>query len=493
MHHASKLRLEKLRGISKAVSLNSTFNCTHALTIDEAMKQDPASQALDFSRDIYSVSRLNREVHAVLEGSFPLLWVEGEVSNLAQPASGHIYFSLKDSVAKVRCAMFRSRRLLLNFRPTNHQQVLVRARVGFYEGRGDFQLVVEHMEPGGEGGLRLAFDRLKLKLAAEGLFDEGGKRPLPGIPNQVGLITSPTGAAVRDLISVLRRRFAALPVVVYPAQVQGESAVEELVRALEIANARKECDVLIFARGGGSLEDLQAFNDERLARAIRRSEIPVVTGIGHEVDLCIADFAADRRGATPSAAAELVSPSAKHLMQSLLATRQRLSNAQLRILSAGRLQFAGTERQLRLLHPLGRLQRQQQRVDELQRRMEIVLVSRLKSWRGRLEPLSLRMKGASPHADLERRRLVAEALARQLKEVFERALESRSHHLARVLECIEARNPLATLSRGFSILRTMLDGRAVTDAAQVEPGDQVEAVLSRGRLVLKVVDRVTED
>ena len=266
------------------------------------------NRSLDFSRDIYSVSRLNREARAVLEGGFPLLWVEGELSNLAQPASGHIYFSLKDPAAQVRCAMFRSKRLLLGFKPANHQQVLVRARVGLYEGRGDFQLIVEHMEPAGEGALRLAFERLKQKLAAEGLFDAATKQPLPAMPRQVGLITSPTGAAVRDLLTVLERRFPALPVLIYPAQVQGQSAAAELVAALDLANERAECDILILARGGGSLEDLQAFNDEALARAVHRSAIPVVTGIGHEIDLSIADLVADQRGATPSAAAELVAP-----------------------------------------------------------------------------------------------------------------------------------------------------------------------------------------
>ncbi len=457
------------------------------------MKQDPASKALDFSRDIFSVSRLNREVRAVLECSFPLLWVEGEVSNLAQPASGHIYFSLKDSAAQVRCAMFRSKRLLLNFRPANHQQVLVRARVGLYEGRGDFQLIVEHMEPAGEGALRMAFERLKQKLAAEGLFDEAQKRPLPAIPNIVGLITSPTGAAIRDLLSVLNRRFAALPVVVYPAQVQGNGAAEELVRALDIANARKECDVLILARGGGSLEDLQAFNDERLARAIRRSAIPVVTGIGHEIDLCIADYAGDKRGATPSAAAELVSPSARHLAQRLSASEQRLTNAQMRVLTAGRQRFAAAERHLRLLHPLGRLQRQQQRVDDLQRRVETALARSLEDWRSRFERLGSRMKGASPRRGLDRQGLLTETLYRRLREAAKRSVSSRSERLTRVVQGLEARSPLATLSRGYAILREMPAGRVITDAARVEPGAQVDARLARGSLKLAVVGTDEED
>lgn len=442
---------------------------------------------LDLSRDIYSVSRLNREVRAVLEGSFPLLWVEGELSNLAQPASGHIYFSLKDQAAQVRCAMFRSKRLLLGFKPASHQQVLVRARIGLYEGRGDFQLIVEHMEPAGEGALRLQFERLKQKLAAEGLFDEAKKQPLPFIPRQVGLITSPTGAAVRDLLTALERRFPALPVLIYPAPVQGQDAVEKLVVMLDLANARAECDVLILARGGGSLEDLQAFNDEALARAICRSAIPVVTGIGHEIDLCVADLAADRRGATPSAAAELVSPSAQHLGQRLQASEQRLNGALARALSACRQRFAAVERHLRLVHPLGRLQRRQQQLDDLQRRMATALMRKLEGAHGRLGPLAVRIKAASPKGRLERRRLIVDVLGRRLDEAGARILAACHERLGRAVQGLEARSPLATLTRGYAILREAGAERVITDASQVAAGDSVNAYLARGSLALDVV------
>jgi len=428
----------------------------------------------------------------VLEGGFPLLWVEGELSNLAQPASGHIYFSLKDPAAQVRCAMFRSKRLLLGFRPANHQQVLVRARVGLYEGRGEFQLIVEHMEPAGEGALRLQFERLKQQLAAEGLFDESRKRPLPSIPRQVGLITSPTGAAVRDLLTVLERRFPALPVLIYPAQVQGQSAAEELAAALELAGKRAECDVLILARGGGSLEDLQAFNDEALARAIRRSAIPVVTGIGHEIDLSIADLAADRRGATPSAAAELVSPSAQHMAERVRTCEQRLAGASTRALAARRQRFGAAERHLRLLHPLDRLRRRQQHVEALQHRLATVLEGRLAAARGHLEPLALRVRGASPQGELARRRLILNAFGRRLDEAMERSLDARGQRLARAAQGLEARSPLATLTRGFAILRRVPTGQVITDAGRLAPGDRVDARLARGSLVLEVVEAVGE-
>jgi exodeoxyribonuclease VII large subunit len=281
-------------------------------------------------RDIYSVSRLVRETRAVLEGSFPLLWISGEISNLAQPASGHIYFSLKDEIAQVRCAMFRMRRQQLRFQPANGQQVLVRARVSLYEARGELQLIVEHMEPAGEGALRLAFEQLKQKLGAEGLFDSDKKKPLPELPRQLGIITSPSGAAIRDLLSVLRRRFPALPVVLYPVQVQGTEAPRQIVRMLQLANRREECDVLILSRGGGSLEDLQPFNEEAVARAIHASRIPVVSGVGHEIDFTIADFVADHRAPTPSAAAELVAPDRLAWRRQLQQLGQRLSLVQLR-------------------------------------------------------------------------------------------------------------------------------------------------------------------
>ena len=260
-------------------------------------------------RDIYSITRLNREVRAVLEDSFPpSLWVRGEISNLAQPGSGHIYFSLKDKHSQVRCAMFRSANRHLRFAPENGREVLVRAGVSLYEGRGEFQLIVESMEPAGAGALQQAFEELKQRLLEEGLFADEHKQPLPAFPGTIGIITSPTGAAVRDIIHVLERRYARAGVIVYPVPVQGEGSAQQIAQAVDVANQRRECDVLILARGGGSLEDLWSFNEEIVARAIHHSVIPVVSGIGHEIDFTIADFVADQRAPTPSAAAEMVSP-----------------------------------------------------------------------------------------------------------------------------------------------------------------------------------------
>jgi exodeoxyribonuclease VII large subunit len=450
------------------------------------MSFEQRDSALDFTRDIFTVSRLNREVRAVLEGSFPLLWVEGELSNLSQPASGHLYFTLKDVAAQVRCAMFRSRRLLLAFRPAPGQQVLVRARVGLYEGRGDFQLIVEHMEPAGEGALRLALERLKRKLSAEGLFEAARKRPLPTFPRRVGLLTSPSGAAVRDLLSILRRRFPALAVRIYPAQVQGETAVKELTEALELANRRGDCDLLILARGGGSLEDLAPFNSEALARAIRASRIPVVTGIGHEIDLTIADLAADRRGATPSAAAELVSPSAEHLVQRLVAFEQRLFAAQTALLGRLRQRYAAAYRHLRFVHPLASVRRRQQRVDDLERRLRDALARHIGTARGRWQALSARLGATSPQHRLERLRLASLALQDRLWRVIAREIAARRGRLAGAAHALQALSPLATLSRGYAVVRQLPDKRILRRAAETAPGARIEALLAQGRVTARV-------
>jgi exodeoxyribonuclease VII large subunit len=287
-------------------------------------------------RVIYSVSQLNDQVKDLLEHSFPPLWVEGEISNFSCPASGHWYLSLKDSQAQVRCAMFRNRNQGLGFQPKNGLQVLARGRPGLYAPRGEFQLILDQIEPAGEGALRRAFELLKQKLQAEGLFDETYKQALPTVPDRIGIITSPTGAALRDILNVLRRRFPLGQVVIYPVPVQGTEAAPAIVRALKTAAERQECDLLVVARGGGSLEDLWAFNEESVARAIHACPLPVVSGVGHEIDFTIADFVADLRAPTPSAAAELVSPDVAEWRTRLL----RLP-AQLAVQQGRRLQQLG--------------------------------------------------------------------------------------------------------------------------------------------------------
>jgi exodeoxyribonuclease VII large subunit len=424
-----------------------------------------ADTIVDFTRDIWTVSRLNSEVRAVLDGSFPLLWVQGELSNLSQPASGHIYFTLKDEAAQVRCAMFRFKRRLLQFKPANGEVVLVRA---------------------GEGALRVELERLKQRLAAEGLFDEGKKRPLPSFPSQVGLITSASGAALHDLLTVLRRRLPLLPVLIYPAQVQGEGAAATLIDALELANRRADCDLLILARGGGSLEDLMAFNDEGLARAIRASAIPVVTGIGHEIDISIADLAADRRGATPSAAAELATPSAEHLAQRLQALQRRLPAAERRILEALRRKLEHAGRQLRLLHPMARLEQLSQKLDGLEARIRTTLSVRVARAQATLRSQRDRLLRATPLRYVESEGRSLRALHLRLERAVTHRVSARSERLASIARRLDALSPLSTLARGYSIVTLEATGELVRDATTVPDGARINVKCWRGQLVARV-------
>ncbi len=440
-------------------------------------------------RDIYSVSRLVRETRAILEGSFPLLWISGEISNLAQPASGHIYFSLKDEVAQVRCAMFRMKRQQLRFQPANGQQVLLRARVSLYEARGEFQLIVEHMEPAGEGALRLAFEQLKQKLGAEGLFDNEHKQPLPELPRQLGIVTSPTGAAIRDLLSVLRRRFPAMPVVLYPVQVQGTEAPRQIVRMLQLANRRNECDLLILSRGGGSLEDLQSFNEETVARAIYASRIPVVSGIGHEIDFTIADFVADRRAPTPSAAAELVVPDRMAWRRHLQQVRQRLSLVQLRKIEQLGEGLSSLRHRLRQQHPRQRLQQRAQRLDDLGQRLARAADLLLLRHNRRLEQLLGRLRLQSPAKRLEHLHLLHRTLGERLHRGMQQRLETSKARLAQQARDLHTLSPLNTLGRGYAIVSRERDGSIVRTASDVEIGDSIRARLTEGSLLCEVISK----
>jgi exodeoxyribonuclease VII large subunit len=446
-----------------------------------------AEQIVDFQRDIWTVSRLNAEARAILEGSLPLLWVQGEISNLAQPASGHCYFTLKDAGAQVRCALFRQRRQLLAFRPANGQQVLLRARLTLYEARGDFQLRVEHMEPAGEGALRLELERRKRRLAALGLFDEAKKRPLPALPAQIGVITSATGAAVHDLLTVLRRRLPLVPVLIYPVPVQGEAAAAAICGAIALANRRADCDLLILARGGGSLEDLMAFNDEALAQSIRASDIPVLTGVGHEIDLSIADLAADQRAATPSAAAEMAVPSAADLIQRLAALERRLGAALGGRRSAAAQRLIAASRRLHLRDPKARLEQFAQTLDRLQRRLDLAMRRGLERRAAALERRQAGLRAAAPRRRLQERRMRLAALSERLRGLGGQAVTVRRHRLVSVGGRLDALSPLAVLRRGYAIVTRKTDGAVLRAAADVRAGDEVGVRLAQGRLRASVV------
>ena len=436
-------------------------------------------------RDIYSVSRLNREVRVLLERGFGSLWLEAEISNFARPSSGHWYFSLKDAGAQVRCAMFRQRNMLCAFAARDGQKVLVRARIGLYEPRGEYQLIVDHMEDAGLGALQRQFEELSARLRGEGLFAAERKRPLPRLPMRIGVITSPTGAAVRDILHVLARRFPAAAVLIYPVPVQGALAAAEITGALELAGRRAECDVLILARGGGSLEDLWAFNDERLARAIVASPIPVITGIGHEIDFTIADFAADVRAPTPSAAAELVVPDAQEWLEAFAQFAVQLQRCMRRRLEERRERLRWLTGRAALVSPSARLGAQAQRLDELEQCLVRAMRRRLQEHGERLRWLSGRASRVSPSARLELQLSRLEGLDRRLSRAWRQATSSRREKLLPLIRTLHAVSPLATLERGYAIV-SLENGGILRDAAEVKPGTFIEARLARGRVRAKV-------
>ncbi len=440
------------------------------------------------SKDIYSVSRLNAEIRAVLEGSFPLLWIEGEISNLSTPRSGHSYFSLKDHHAQVRCALFRGKRQLLRFKPENGVQVLIRARIGLYEARGDFQLVVEHMEAAGAGALQQAFDELKAKLKKEGLFDTSRKKPLPTYPRRIGIITSATGAAVRDILQVLRRRFPALPVLIYPVTVQGDSASREIVQALKLADQRQDCDLLILARGGGSLEDLAAFNDEKLARSIAALETPIISAIGHETDFTIADFVADRRAPTPSVAAELATVDQQVLLDLLRQRQNRMLRIIRQQLHRQQLQLTHLHQKLQLLHPLGKLEQQQQRLDELAMRLERWIRNVFSSRQHKFDKLSARLMQRSPVHKMQHMSARLGACRQRLLYVSRTLLSNKQMRLAALSRELNAISPLRTLGRGYSITQITDSGEVLRNSHQVRIGERITTRLADGEL-MSVVDR----
>lgn len=437
-------------------------------------------------RDVYTVSRLNKEVRLLLESGLPLLWLEGELSNFAAPASGHWYFSLKDSSAQVRCAMWRQKNSLVRFRPKDGMAVLVRARVGLYEPRGEYQLIVEHLEEAGEGALKREFEKLKAKLAAEGMFAAERKRPLPAVPRRIGVVTSPTGAAIHDILRVLRARFPVAPVLLYPTAVQGAAAVPEIVRAIETASRRAECDVLLVARGGGSLEDLWCFNDERVARALAACRIPTISGVGHEVDVTIADFVADVRAPTPSAAALAATPDKSTWLDSLALLQSRIVSAMHRNLRDRAQVMAGMAQRLQVSHPGARLQQHAQRLDDLEQRLRLALRSAVVARQHRLEALGTRLWRENPRHRLDALCAQAATLRERLANSIARRMNALEQRLALAARTLDAVSPLATLGRGFAVVSRVSDGSVLRDAAQAPPGTEIEARLARGRVRARV-------
>lgn len=439
---------------------------------------------LQTKRTVYSVSELNKTIRGLLESQFPLLWIEGEISNLAQPASGHIYFTLKDAKAQVRCAMFKGKKQLLRFNPSNGQQVLIRAKVGLYEARGEFQVIAEHMEEAGDGALLREFEELKAKLAKEGLFDEKLKQAIPELPKRIGVITSGTGAAIRDVLSVLQRRFPSIPVQIYPVAVQGENAVPEITKALFQASRRKDCDVLLLVRGGGSLEDLWAFNEEQVARAILLCDIPVISGVGHEVDVTIADFTADQRAATPSAAAELVSPNQQTYIHKFQSFQRNLIRQIENRLDRLNEQAKWLQNRLKIQHPSSQLMQQSQQLDDLVLSLQESFQSLITDKKHELKYSMQSLISNRPDQFIDYQKIQLEDLTSRLVYVSEQTVENKQQQLANLSRTLQAVSPLNTLSRGYSITRNA-QGETISRANQVKKGDIITTQLQQGEITSK--------
>ncbi|GGA72816.1 exodeoxyribonuclease 7 large subunit [Arenimonas soli] len=436
-------------------------------------------------RQVLRPSQLNALARDLLEGSFPQVWVEGEISNFSRPASGHAYFTLKDARAQVRCALFRSNAARLRFAPRDGMQVLARGRLTLYEARGDYQLVLDHLEEAGEGALRRAFEELKSRLAAEGLFDAGRKRPLPAYTRRLAVLTSPRGAAIRDVLSVLGRRFPLLDVEVLPVPVQGDGAAAQILDMLQRAGRSGRYDLILLTRGGGSLEDLWAFNDEALARAIVASPVPVVAAIGHEVDVSLADFAADLRAPTPSAAAELLVPDRGELIDRLRRDRQRFDALLARALGAQAQRVDQAFLKLQALRPQLRLERGRHRLDALRHRLDQAWQAPSARRGERLSRLLRRLDQAHPRRRLEAHRHRLALLQRALATLPARLLEPRRQQLRGLGRALESVSPLATLARGYAIVFDK-EGQVLRRAADARDGDRLRARLADGDLTLKV-------
>jgi exodeoxyribonuclease VII large subunit len=437
--------------------------------------------ANEFTSTVIGVTELNRRARALVEGGMPLLWVAGEVSNFTVASSGHCYFSLKDAQAQVRCVFFRHKASLIDWKPDNGMQVEVRALPTLYEARGEFQLTVETMRRSGLGALFEAFERLKKKLEQEGLFEAARKRPIPPFPSAIGIVTSPKAAALRDVLTTLARRMPAIRIVIYPVPVQGEGAGEKIAQAVRTASARAEVDVLIVCRGGGSMEDLWAFNDERVARAIVESALPVVSGVGHETDFTIADFVADPRAPTPTAAAEMVSPNRLEMAQRLRVLRARLHRNAGRLLEARMQQLDHLGK--RLVHPGDRIRDQSRHLLHLATRLRSAMSRATDSGGWRLADCLNRLRSARP--DVEALAAVQRDLRLRLGLGHRRLLERQQSRLEGLRASLAHLNPQSVLERGYSIVSGE-DGAIVRSAAEVRVGERLRLGFARGAAAARV-------
>jgi len=434
-----------------------------------------------------SVSELNRQARLLLEQGIARLWVSGEISNLSRPASGHVYFSLKDDKAQVGCAFFRQRQRAPTIGLKDGDQVLVFGRVSIYEARGNYQLIVEQIEAAGEGELRRRFEALKKKLAAEGLFDEELKRPIPDVPRHIGIVTSPSGAAVRDILTVLKRRFPAVPVIIYPTAVQGVAAANQIIGALSGAVTRAECDVLILARGGGSLEDLWPFNEEAVARAISECAIPTISAVGHEIDFTISDFVADLRAPTPTAAAELVVPDQAEWLRSLTTTTARIASLGRRYLEDHYQELDFLSRRLSQSSPAAIVTRQMDWLKNLRLVLTGAVRHDLLKRSRALELVRTRLLQRSPAIEVQHSVNRLAELNRRLKSIGTGSVDRLQNRFKLAERALRSVSPLATLERGYAIVSDTESGKILSDASATKPGKKITARLAHGSLSATVV------
>ncbi|WDE12700.1 exodeoxyribonuclease VII large subunit [Thalassomonas haliotis] len=437
-------------------------------------------------QNILQVSELTKKVRFILESELNTVWLTGEISNFVAAGSGHWYLSLKDARSQVRCAMFKGNNQRVRLQPKNGQQVLVKARVSLYEPRGDFQLILEQMEDAGDGLLRQQFEQLKNRLNAEGLFAQQTKQLLPDNIKTVGIVTSPTGAAVKDILTVLKRRNPAIGAVIYPALVQGEYAVNDICHAISQANSRNECDVLIVGRGGGSLEDLWSFNEEAVVRAVFQSKIPTISAVGHEIDTTLSDYVADFRAPTPSAAAELVSQDKSELLDKLDALKHRLTIAARRELSDRQKVSFNLHHRLNQVHPQQQLQSQQQKSDELALRLKQAILRAQQGFSLAPQQLNARLLHLSPQKRIADMSQAREQNEQRLSYAIKRIYRQKGEQFASIIEQLHIVSPLATLARGYSIVRDE-KGNILRDSQQVKGGDEIAVQLSKGQIKARVL------
>ncbi len=437
----------------------------------------------------YTVTELTANIRTSLERTFSDIWVEGEVSNVATPNSGHVYFTLKDDKSQIRAVVFRRTAGLLRFALENGLQVIVRGRVTVYEPRGEYQVLVDSIEPQGLGALQLAYEQLKAKLEKEGLFDSSRKQALPFLPRRLGIVTSQTGAALHDILTVLRRRCPIISVLLFPVPVQGEGAAALIADAIERCDRQGEVDVMIVGRGGGSWEDLWPFNEEVVVRAVANCRTPVVSAVGHEIDVTLADFAADYRAPTPSAAAEAVSPVLEDLRRGLQAYGDRMLQGMHNQLGTIRHQLQSVYRGLP--DPQYILQSRIQRIDELEHRLKQAMKSLLREYRPNVMALSSALLQHSPHQTITRASVLVHQYVSQLKRAMPVVMNTKRHQFRAVAISLQALNPLAILSRGYSVLERQPTGEIVRSRTQVQPGDRVRALLSDGSLIC-LIERVDD-